>query len=39
MSKKELAKSLFIQGKSIKDICVLTGLSRQDIYSPNQYPC
>ncbi|EAK2573828.1 DUF1804 domain-containing protein, partial [Campylobacter jejuni] len=22
MSKKELAKSLFIQGKSIKDICV-----------------
>ncbi|EAK6501283.1 DUF1804 family protein [Campylobacter jejuni] len=32
MSKKELAKSLFIQGKSIKDICVLTGLSRQGIY-------
>ncbi|EAH9150346.1 DUF1804 family protein [Campylobacter jejuni] len=32
MSKRELVKNLFIQGKSIEDICILTGLTRQGIY-------
>ncbi|EAC1839744.1 DUF1804 family protein [Campylobacter lari] len=32
MSKRELVKSLFVQGMSIEKICTLTGLSRQGIY-------
>ncbi|TKX29508.1 DUF1804 family protein [Campylobacter estrildidarum] len=32
MSKRELARNLFVQGKSLEDICVLTGLTRQGIY-------
>lgn len=32
MSKRELVKNLFIEGKSLDEICIATNLTRQAIY-------